>query len=112
MRKKLGNLVQSPKDTLDDMLEQHLEAVQSLLLEKKSEFEEMNDISSRTDEGPQNMSTGLRSPPVPSASHTSRSFDPGSQQEGAANLLRSPKMPQMGLFSGSSPRSPVKRPPI
>ena len=25
MRKKLGNLIQSPKDGLDDMLEQHLE---------------------------------------------------------------------------------------
>lgn len=35
MRKKLGNLIQSPKDGLDDMLEQHLEEVQNLLLEKK-----------------------------------------------------------------------------
>ncbi|KAI4908918.1 hypothetical protein J4E90_008656 [Alternaria incomplexa] len=108
MRKKLGNLIQSPKDSLDDMLEQHLDEVQSLLLEKKSEFEEMNDISSRTDEGPQNTVAGLRSPPVASASHTSRRFE----QEAASNLLKSPKMPQMGLFSASSPRSPVKRPPF
>ncbi|KAI4693834.1 uncharacterized protein J4E84_002410 [Alternaria hordeiaustralica] len=108
MRKKLGNLIQSPKDSLDDMLEQHLDEVQSLLLEKKSEFEEMNDISSRTDEGPQNTAAGLRSPPVASASHTSRRFE----QEAASNLLKSPKMPQMGLFSASSPRSPVKRPPF
>ncbi|KAI4946549.1 hypothetical protein J4E91_007237 [Alternaria rosae] len=108
MRKKLGNLIQSPKDSLDDMLEQHLEEVQNLLLEKKSEFEEMNDISSRTDEGPQNMAAGLRSPPIANASHTSRRFE----QEAAANLLKSPKMPQMGLFSASSPRSPIKRPPF
>jgi histone deacetylase 6 len=111
MRKKLGNLIQSPKDGLDDMLEQHLEEVQNLLLEKKGEFDEMNDLSSRTDEGPQHMATGLRSPPLPSASQTPKRFDPGNRQEGA--ILKSPKMPQMGLFSASpGPRSPIKRPPL
>jgi histone deacetylase 6 len=114
MRKKLGNLVQSPKDNLDDMLEEHLEEVQSLLLEKKRVFEETHDLSSRTDEGPQNMATGLRSPPVLGASQISKRFDAGSRQEGAANLLRSPRMPQMGSFSANSPspRSPIKRPPL
>jgi histone deacetylase 6 len=107
MRKKLGNLIQSPKDGLDDMLEQHLEEVQTLLLEKKGEFEEMNDLSSRTDEGPQNMAAGLRSPPLPSVSQTPKRFDPGNRQEGA--VLKSPKMPQMGLFSA---KSPIKRPPL
>ncbi|KAH8631706.1 Histone deacetylase [Alternaria alternata] len=102
MRKKLGNLIQSPKDGLDDMLEQHLE---------EGEFDEMNDLSSRTDEGPQHMATGLRSPPLPSASQTPKRFDPGNRQEGA--ILKSPKMPQMGLFSASpGPRSPIKRPPL
>jgi len=111
MRKKLGNLIQSPKDGLDDMLEQHLEEVQNLLLEKKGEFDEMNDLSSRTDEGPQHMAKGLRSPPLPSASQTPKRFDPGNRQEGA--ILKSPKMPQMGLFSASpGPRSPIKRPPL
>jgi len=71
----------------------------------------MNDLSSRTDEGPQHMATGLRSPPLPSASQTPKRFDPGNRQEGA--ILKSPKMPQMGLFSASpGPRSPIKRPPL
>ena len=105
MRKKLGNLVKSSKDTLDDMLEEHLEEVQQLLLEKKNQFEEMNDLSSRTDEGPK---SGLRSSPLPSSVHTPRN---GARGESAANALRN-AMPPMGIFSASpkGPRSPVKSP--
>jgi histone deacetylase 6 len=108
MRKKLGNLVKSSKDTLDDMLEEHLEEVQKLLLEKKSEFEETTDSSSRTDDGPQNMASGLRSPPLPSGLHTPKN---GARQESVTNASRN-GMPQMGMFGVSSkgPRSPVKRP--
>jgi histone deacetylase 6 len=111
LRKKLGNLVKSPKDTLDDMLEQHIEEVQALLLEKKSDFEEMNDLSSRTDEGPQTMATGLRSPPLPSGAHTPKHFERGARQESGTNLLKSPRMPPVGMFgvSPKSPRSPIKR---
>jgi histone deacetylase 6 len=106
MRKKLGNLVKSPKDTLDDMLEEHLPEVQTLLTEKKNEWEETNDLSSRTDEGPQ---SGLRSPPLPSGMHTPRN---GTRGESMSNALRN-ALPQMGMFGVSSPkgpRSPVKRP--
>ncbi|KAH9878770.1 hypothetical protein IAQ61_002044 [Plenodomus lingam] len=35
VRRKLGNLVRSSKDTLDDMLEEHLEEIKTLLLEKR-----------------------------------------------------------------------------
>jgi histone deacetylase 6 len=108
MRKKLGNLVKSSKDTLDDMLEEHLQEVQELLLEKKSEFEETDDLSSRTDEGPQNMASGLRSPPLPSGLHTPQN---GVRQESVGNALRN-GMPPMAMFgvSPKRPRSPVKRP--
>jgi histone deacetylase 6 len=108
MRKKLGNLVKSSKDTLDDMLEEHLEEVQGLLLEKKSEFEETNDLSSRTDEGPQTMASGLRSPPLPSGLHTPRN---GARQESVTSALRN-TMPPMAMFGVGTkgPRSPIKRP--
>jgi histone deacetylase 6 len=115
MRKKLGHLIQSPKDTLDDMLEHHLDEVQALLLKKKSEYEEMNDSSSRTDDGPQTVAKELRSPPIPSSSHTPKQLERGSRQESVNNLLKSPRLPQMGLFSTASsmspksPRSPMKR---
>lgn len=115
LRKKLGNLIRSPVDTLDDMLEQHLEEVQELLLEKKSEFDEMNDISSRTDEGPQTTSMGLQSSPLPNAPYNSKRFEPGALQDNAMNALKSPKMPAVGLFAvspkTSGTRSPMKRPP-
>lgn len=114
MRKKLGNLIKSSQDTLDDMLEQHLEEVQELLLEKKSEFEEMNDISSRTDEGPQTTAMGLQSSPLPRAPYDSKRFEPSARQENTVNALKSPKMPAVGLFAvspkTSGTRSPMKRP--
>jgi histone deacetylase 6 len=108
MRKKLGNLVKSSEDTLDDMLEAHLKEVQDLLLEKKSEFEETTDSSSRTDEGMQSMTSGLRSPPLPSGLHTPKN---GARQESASNALRN-AMPSIAMFgvSPKGPRSPVKRP--
>ena len=114
LRKKLGNLVKSPKDTLDDMLEEHLEEVQNLLLEKKSEFEERNSHSSQTDEGQQFSVGGLRSPPLPGGMHTPKFPESGIRHENMANSLRSPKMPPLGMFSVSSmsprsPRSPMKR---
>ncbi|KAF1833144.1 hypothetical protein BDW02DRAFT_589899 [Decorospora gaudefroyi] len=113
MRKKLGNLIQSPQDTLDDMLNQHLDQVQSLLLKKKSEFEEMDDISSRTDEETQTMASGLRSPLIPSRSHTPKNIEPSTRQDNATNLSKGPRMPQLGLFNVSmspkTPRSPMKR---
>lgn len=108
LRRKLGNLIKSPKDTLDTMLEEHLSEVQDLLLEKKREYEETNDVSSHTDE--QMSSTapggnGLRSPPLIGGSSSTR------PDSGA---LRSPKMPPVGYFSvpshsPRSPRSPLKR---
>ncbi|PZC92245.1 AcuC, Deacetylase, histone deacetylase and acetoin utilization protein [Pyrenophora tritici-repentis] len=108
VRKKLGNLRKSPKDTLDEMLEEHLEEVQTMLLRKKSELDEMSDLSSRTDDGPQAMDTELRSPPLPSASQTPKRFEAGGRQENASRLLKSPKLPPVGMF-GVTPKSPVKR---
>jgi histone deacetylase 6 len=90
------------------MLEEHLKEVQDLLLEKKNEFEEMNDLSSRTDEQiPANAP--LRSPPA-----LGRAFTPAARQESVGAALKSPKMPAMGYFNVSSPapkspRSPLKR---
>lgn len=108
LRKKLGNLIKSPKNTLDDMLEEHLEEVTNLLLEKKSEFEEQTDLSSRTDEGIQAVVTGLKSPPF------GKYFEPGFRQESASLMHSSPRLPAVGLFgvpstSPRSPRSPSKR---
>ena len=111
MRKKLGNLRKSPKDTLDDMLEEHLEEVQTLLLRKKSELDDTSDLSSRTDDGPQAMDTGLRSPPLPSASQTPKRLEAGGRQESASKTLKSPKMPTVGMF-GVTPKSPIKRSPF
>jgi histone deacetylase 6 len=72
LRRKLGNLVKSPQDSLDTMLEEHLKEVQDLLLEKKSEYEEMNDVSSRTDD---QVQATVRSPPL-----FSGPFTPNSRQ--------------------------------
>jgi histone deacetylase 6 len=108
LRRKLGNLIKSPQDSLDTMLEEHIKEVQDLLLEKKNEFEEMDDQSSRADEQiPANAP--LRSPPA-----LGRAFTPVSRQESVAAALKSPKMPAMGYFNVSSPtpkspRSPLKR---
>ncbi|KAH7411651.1 putative histone deacetylase [Phaeosphaeria sp. MPI-PUGE-AT-0046c] len=97
LRRKLGNLIKSPQDSLDSMLEEHLSDVQNLLLEKKAEYEERSEASSRADEG------ALRSPPII-----------GGGGNGGGNLLRSPKGPALGYFSVSSPvpkspRSPMRR---
>jgi histone deacetylase 6 len=90
------------------MLEAHLQDVQDLLLEKKNEYEEMTDFSSRTDEQlPPHVP--LRSPPA-----LGRPFTPNSRQESVSAALKSPKMPALGYFNVSSPapkspRSPLKR---
>jgi histone deacetylase 6 len=90
------------------MLETHLREVQDLLLERKSVYEEMNDMSSRTDDQ-MPAAPALRSPPT-----LGRAFTPHSRQESTSNALKSPKLPPMGYFSVSahsprSPRSPLKR---
>jgi len=108
LRRKLGNLVKSPQDSLDSMLEAHLVEVQKLLLEKKSEYEEMNDTSSHTDDQMQ-MTSGLRSPPQLGAA-----FTPSTRQSSVPKAEKTPKMPPVGFFSVSSPsprspRSPLKR---
>lgn len=83
LRRKLGNLVKSTEDSLDTMLESHLGEVQQLLLDKKAEYEEANDVSSLTDEPMQMVGGGS---------------------------LRSPKMPLLGMFGvGASPKNPMKR---
>jgi histone deacetylase 6 len=46
LRRKLGNLVKSSENSLDAMLEAHMKDVQDYLIEKKEEYEEMNDVSS------------------------------------------------------------------
>lgn len=97
LRRKLGNLIKSPQDTLDTMLEEHLSDVQNLLLEKKAEYEEKSQDSSRADDVP----PALRSPPIIGGG-------------GVGGGLRSPKGPPLGYFSVSSPvpkspRSPMKR---
>ncbi|KAH3955578.1 hypothetical protein HBH64_124100 [Parastagonospora nodorum] len=108
LRRKLGNLVQSTEDTLDAMLEAHMEDVQKLLLEKTAEYAEMNDVSSLTDD--QIPATGpLRSPPA-----LARAFTPRVRQESMSDALKSPKLPAVGFFSvpshsPRSPRSPLKR---
>ncbi|KAF1844706.1 uncharacterized protein K460DRAFT_284171 [Cucurbitaria berberidis CBS 394.84] len=114
LRRKLGNLVKSPKDSLDDMLEEHLEEVQNLLLTKKSEFEKENSLSSQTDDAQQSAVGGFRSPPLPGGSHTPKFPEPGLRHESMPHPVRSPKLPPLGLFSVStmspmSPRSPMKR---
>jgi histone deacetylase 6 len=90
------------------MLDVHFKEVQDLLLEKKSEYEEMNDMSSRTDDQVP-ATAALRSPPL-----LGRAFTPNPRQESVSNALKSPKLPQVGYFSVSShsprsPRSPLKR---
>jgi histone deacetylase 6 len=89
--------VQSPRDTLDAMLEEHLPEVQALMLQRKLEYEELNDVSSRTDEPVQ-----LKSPP--------RGLLGGKfANEGMGG--KTPKGgPPVGMFSVSpGPRSPLKR---
>lgn len=80
------------------MLELHLEEVQKLLLEKKSEYEEANDVSSLTDEAMQVVggSSSLRSPRLGGA------FARGI---GGLGGLKSPKGPPVGMFGvGQSPK--------
>lgn len=112
--RKLGHLVHSAKDTLNDMLDYHMDEVKTLLLDKKQQWEEMHGTSSRTDEEAQTLVTGLRSPPLPSGTHTPKPLSPGPRNNlNIVNPLRSPKMPALGMFgvtSPRSPRSPMKRP--
>jgi histone deacetylase 6 len=90
------------------MLVAHMAEVQKYLLEKTAEYEEMNDVSSRTDD--QIPAAGpLRSPPS-----LARAFTPKARQESVSDALKSPKMPALGYFSvpshsPRSPRSPMKR---
>jgi histone deacetylase 6 len=88
------------------MLEEHLKEVQDLLLEKKSEYEEMNDVSSRTDD---QVQATVRSPPL-----FSGPFTPNSRQESMTKATKSPILPPVGIFSmpshsPKSPRSPLKK---
>ncbi|KAF2033458.1 hypothetical protein EK21DRAFT_58471 [Setomelanomma holmii] len=106
LRRKLGNLVKSPQDSLDTMLEEHLGEVQEVLSKRKSEYEEINDVSSRTDDLPQ----PLKSPPLFSGS----SLTPVLRHEGGTASIKSPKLPPVGIFSmpshsPKSPRSPLKK---
>ncbi|KAL5114205.1 Histone deacetylase hda1 [Pleosporales sp. CAS-2024a] len=108
LRRKLGQLVQSSEDSLDAMLEAHMEEVQELILAKTAEYAEVNDLSSVTND-PIPAAEPLRSPPS-----LSRAFTPKTRQEIAGEALKSPKMPAMGYFtvpthSPRSPRSPLKR---
>ncbi|KAH7089892.1 putative histone deacetylase [Paraphoma chrysanthemicola] len=106
LRRKLGNLIKSPQDSLDTMLEEHQKEVQDLLLERRSEYEEMNDVSSRTDD---QVQTALRSPPL-----FGGPFTPNSRQESMTKAVKSPILPPVGIFSmpshsPRSPRSPLKK---
>jgi len=114
LRRRLGNLVRSTKDTLDEMLDAHLEEIQALLLEKRSEFEEKNNLSTCADQGLQSLAAGFRSPCFPGPSNAANPIDPGLRHESVARMLRSPKMPPVGMFSmpptsPRSPMSPIKR---
>lgn len=116
LRRRLGHLVKSTKETLDEMLDEHLEYVKAILLEKKIEFEENDDVSSRTDEGPQSLAAGFRSPPLRGRSIAANQFESDLRQESATRLPRSPKLPPVGMFgvplaSPRSPLSPMKRTP-
>jgi histone deacetylase 6 len=113
--------VQSSSNTLDEMLDEHREEVQDLLLSRRNTELEDEDTSSPTDDGQQApTSNGLRSPFR--ATFATPSARQGSVRQGSATgSLQSPKMPggaagpPVGLFHvgspkvGSSPRSPMKR---
>jgi hypothetical protein len=90
------------------MLEEHFEEVQTMLLEMKNDSEENTGSSSQTDEGPQSLSAGFRSPPIIGNNMPRVSVNRGDES------MRSPKMPALGYFSvpaasPRSPRSPMKR---
>jgi histone deacetylase 6 len=107
LRRKLGNLVKSSENSLDAMLEAHMKDVQDYLIEKKEEYEEMNDISSRAEDQIPAVEP-VKSPPA-----LARAFTPRLRQESIPDALKSPKMPTMGYFSvpshSPSPKSPFKR---
>lgn len=106
LRRRLGNLVRSTKDTLDEMLDVHLEEVKALLLEKKSESETNHDVSSRADEGRQSLAAGFQSPSLPGPLNPASSAESGLRR---AKILQSPKMPPVAMFSmpPTSPRGPM-----
>ncbi|KAF2129034.1 hypothetical protein P153DRAFT_357507 [Dothidotthia symphoricarpi CBS 119687] len=107
LRRKLGNLVRSPMETLDTMLREHEEEVQSLLLKKKSEYAEDYLTSSVADERPQPTANGLRSPLPISRAQTPRG-ELGARHEGPTNSV---KGPPRGFFTvpSQAPKSPLKR---
>jgi histone deacetylase 6 len=80
------------------MLEAHMKDVQDYLIEKKEEYEEMNDVSSRADDQIPAVEP-LKSPPA-----LGRGFTPRTRQG---------SVPKMGYFTvpshSPSPRSPLKR---
>jgi histone deacetylase 6 len=89
------------------MLEAHMKDVQDYLIEKKEEYEEMNDVSSRADDQIPAVEP-LKSPPA-----LGRGFTPRTRQGSVPDALKSPQMPKMGYFTvpshSPSPRSPLKR---
>ncbi|KAF2118870.1 hypothetical protein BDV96DRAFT_596684 [Lophiotrema nucula] len=113
LRRKYGNLKRSGHDELNEMLLEHQSEIQSLLLKKKSEYEEQEEQASIANRVTQEL---LKHPPLSSRTGTPKlnNLDGGHGSVPAA--LRSPRdnLPPMGYFSVSSnsprsPRSPMKR---
>ena len=85
------------------MLAEHKEEVQALLLQRKQAHEEENAAIRLAEE----EQYGLRSPPLPGVLQSSREG-----RHPSTPLIKSPKMPPLGYFNVSSPkspRSPMKR---
>ncbi|KAF2016574.1 hypothetical protein BU24DRAFT_346359 [Aaosphaeria arxii CBS 175.79] len=131
IRRKYGKLKKSDHSDLNEMLAEHMEEVQAILLEKKTAYElEMKELSMAAEEEEHKLEQQdqpLRSPPLPSEFASPRvsdidvrpSSNGGAAAGGRATPLRSPRLssqgPQLGFFSvpstssPRSPKSPMKR---
>lgn len=95
LRKKWGKLIRTEQTQIDDMLAHQMEEVQQYLLEKKKDFVDPGDDTSTDD----NMSQGLRSPPLPVSGLRSP------RQASVPVARNGDRMPPMGFFTvGNSPR--------
>src|SRR5262249_49934916 len=95
IRRKYGKLKKSDHSDLNEMLAEHMEEVQELLLQKKAEREEEDKLLHMAEEEQQ----GLRSPPLASGFASPQSSGAEAYQTTNKAPLRSPRLsqgPQLG----------------
>lgn len=107
LRRKYGRLKRSGADNLNEMLAEHMEEVQMLLLEKKTAYEQEQDDDEGDKEGivTDEEHQSLKSPPLASG-FTSPRFSSVEARHGGGVGIKASNGPPVGIFTLNTPRSP------